>query len=78
MLMETYKTCYGDCVGDRTINKLSLLIVMFESAEMFEQVAKELKQNLIIDIDRDVDYQVWSSQGTWTEKKQRTVHQETP
>lgn len=40
MLFETYKTCYGDCVGDRTINKLSLFIVMFESAEMFEQVAK--------------------------------------
>ena len=69
MLMETYKTCYGDCVGDRTINKLSLFIVMFESAEMFEQVAKELKQNLIIDIDRDVDYQVWSRQETWTEHK---------
>ena len=59
----------GDCVGDRTINKLSLFIVMFESAEMFEQVAKELKQNLIIDIDRDVDYQVWSRQETWTEHK---------
>nr|WP_297659968.1 hypothetical protein [uncultured Prevotella sp.] len=73
MLMQTYKTCYGDCVGDRTINKLSLLIVMFESGEMFEQIAKNLKENLIIDIDRDVDYIKWGKPETWMENKSKNA-----
>lgn len=73
MLFETYKTCYGDCVGDRTINKLSLLIVMFESSEMFEQIAENLKGKLILDIDRDVDYQLWGKPETWIAKKSKNA-----
>ena len=73
MLFETYKTCYGDCVGDRTINKLSLFIVMFESAEMFEQIAENLKEKLILDIDRDVDYQLWGKPETWIAKKSKNA-----
>ncbi len=69
MLMETYKACYGYCIGDRTINKLSLLFVMFESGEMFGEVAKKLESEFIIDIDRDVDYQKWGKLETWTEQK---------
>lgn len=59
MLMQEYKTCYGDCAGDRTIHKLSLLIAMFESSEMFGKIGQNLKTNLIIDIDRDIDYAKW-------------------
>lgn len=72
MLMEEYKTCYGDCAGDRTIHKLSLLIAMFESSEMFEKIGQKLKTNLIIDIDRDVDYVKWSNLETWIETKSKT------
>lgn len=72
MLMEEYKTCYGDCAGDRTIHKLSLLIAMFESSEMFEKIGQKLKTNLIIDIDRDVDYMKWSNLETWIETKSKT------
>lgn len=72
MLMEEYKTCYGDCAGDRTIHKLSLLIAMFESSEMFEKIGQKLKTNLIIDIDRDVDYVEWSNRETWIETKSKT------
>ena len=72
MLMEEYKTCYGDCAGDRTIHKLSLLIAMFESSEMFEKIGQKLKNNLIIDIDRDVDYVKWSNLETWMETKSKT------
>lgn len=72
MLMEEYKTCYGDCAGDRTIHKLSLLIAMFESSEMFEKIGQKLKTNLIIDIDRDVDYVKWSNRETWIETKSKT------
>lgn len=72
MLMEEYKTCYGDCAGDRTIHKLSLLIAMFESSEMFEKIGQKLKTNLIIDIDRDVDYVKWSNLETWMETKSKT------
>ena len=72
MLMQEYKTCYGDCAGDRTIHKLSLLIAMFESSEMFEKIGQKLKTNLIIDIDRDVDYVKWSNRETWIETKSKT------
>lgn len=72
MLMEEYKTCYGDCAGDRTIHKLSLLIAMFESSEMFEKIGQNLKNNLIIDIDRDLDYVKWSNLETWIETKSKT------
>lgn len=72
MLMEEYKTCYGDCAGDRTIHKLSLLIAMFESSEMFEKIGQKLKTSLIIDIDRDVDYMKWSNLETWIETKSKT------
>lgn len=72
MLMQEYKTCYGDCAGDRTIHKLSLLIAMFESSEMFEKIGQNLKTNLIIDIDRDVDYVKWSNLETWIETKSKT------
>ena len=71
MLMQEYKTCYGDCAGDRTIHKLSLLIAMFESSEMFEKIGQKLKTNLIIDIDRDVDYVEWSNRETWIETKSK-------
>ena len=72
MLMQEYVTCYGDCAGDRTIHKLSLLIAMFESSEMFEKIGQNLKNNLIIDIDRDVDYVKWSNRETWIETKSKT------
>lgn len=72
MLMQEYVTCYGDCAGDRTIHKLSLLIAMFESSEMFEKIGQNLKTNLIIDIDRDVDYVKWSNRETWIETKSKT------
>ncbi len=73
MLLETYKTCYGDCAGDRTVQKLSLLIVMFESSEMFEKTNEGLKEKFIIDIDRDVDYLQWSKPEKWTCEKSKTV-----
>ena len=72
MLMQEYKTCYGDCAGDRTIHKLSLLIAMFESSEMFGKIGQNLKTNLIIDIDRDIDYVEWSNRETWIETKSKT------
>ena len=71
MLMQEYKTCYGDCAGDRTIHKLSLLIAMFESSEMFGKIGQNLKTNLIIDIDRDIDYVEWSNRETWIETKSK-------
>lgn len=71
MLMQEYKTCYGDCAGDRTIHKLSLLIAMFESSEMFGKIGQNLKTNLIIDIDRDIDYAKWSNRETWIETKSK-------
>ncbi len=71
MLLDAYKTCYGDCVGDRTILKLSLYISMFESTEMFEKLNEDLKEKLDIDIDRDVDYKHWAKTETWTSQKKK-------
>ena len=72
MLEEAYKTCYGDCAGDRTIHKLSLLVSMFESSEIFEKLNKDLPNQLIIDIDRDVEYDYWGRPETWTAMKSKT------
>ena len=48
MLMQEYKTCYGDCAGDRTIHKLSLLIAMFESSEMFGKIGQNLDRKSVV------------------------------
>ncbi len=71
-LKQAYVSCYGECIGDRTINKLSLFIAMFESSEMFAKIARDLKENLCIDIDRDVDYGEWGKPETWRLSKTKT------
>lgn len=68
-LQAAYSNCYGDCVGDIKVLKLSLLIAMFESADMFEKISDDLAKNFIIDIDRDVDYKKMSTPKTWYDLK---------
>lgn len=78
MLLHAYKTCYGNCPGNRNVHKLSLLITMFESSEMFEKIAHNMEQNLIIDIDRDVDYSTWSKPETWNACVEKTRQEALP
>lgn len=77
-LLNAYKTCYGYCPGNRDVHKLSLLITMFESSEMFEKIAQNMEQQLIIDIDRDVDYTAWSTPETWTANVEKTRREVPP
>jgi hypothetical protein len=46
-LKIAYSNCYGDCVGDIKVLKLSLLIAMFESGDMFEKIGKKLEKNFL-------------------------------
>lgn len=64
-LQTAYSNCYGDCVDDIRMLKLSLLIAMFESGDMFEKLSNQLENSFIIDIDRDVDYLLWGNTATW-------------
>ena len=72
-LQIAYSNCYGDCVGDIKVLKLSLLIAMFESGDMFEKIGKKLEKNFLLDIDRDVDYSEWSKPETWYAMKTKPI-----
>ena len=72
-LKIAYSNCYGDCVGDIKVLKLSLLIAMFESGDMFEKIGKKLEKNFLLDIDRDVDYSEWSKPETWYAMKTKPI-----
>ena len=77
-LQTAYSNCYGDCVGDIRMLKLSLLIAMFESGDMFEKLSKMLENSFIIDIDRDVDYLLWGNTATWYALKTKTASSGSP
>lgn len=78
MLKQEYESCYGDCAGDRNLHKLSLLMALFKSSERFEKIGEDLKTRLIIDIDRDVDYEAWGNPTFWTETKAKSVPSGSP
>lgn len=78
MLKQEYESCYGDCAGDRNLHKLSLLMALFKSSERFEKIGEDLKTQLIIDIDRDVDYEAWSNPTFWTETKAKSIPSGSP
>lgn len=77
-LKTAYSNCYGDCVGDIRMLKLSLLIAMFESGDMFEKISNMLENRFIIDIDRDVDYLSWGNTATWYALKTKTARNRSP
>ena len=77
-LQTAYSNCYGDCVGDIRMLKLSLLIAMFESGDMFEKLSKMLENSFIIDIDRDVDYLLWGNTATWYALKTKIASSGSP
>ena len=77
-LKTAYSNCYGDCVGDIRMLKLSLLIAMFESGDMFEKISNMLENSFIIDIDRDVDYLLWGNTATWYALKTKTARNSSP
>ena len=77
-LQTAYSNCYGDCVGDIRMLKLSLLIAMFESGDMFEKISNQLENSFIIDIDRDVDYLLWGNTATWYALKAKTASSGSP
>lgn len=78
MLKQEYENCYGDCAGDRNLHKLSLLMALFQSSERFEKIGEDLKKLLIIDIDRDVDYEWWGNPASWTETRAKSVPSGSP
>lgn len=77
-LQTAYSNCYGDCVGDIRMLKLSLLIAMFESGDMFEKISNQLENSFIIDIDRDVNYLLWGNTATWYALKTKTASSGSP
>ena len=77
-LQTAYSNCYGDCVGDIRMLKLSLLIAMFESGDMFEKISNMLENRFIIDIDRDVNYLSWGNTATWYALKTKTARNSSP
>ena len=77
-LQTAYSNCYGDCVGDIRMLKLSLLIAMFESGDMFEKISNQLENSFIIDIDRDVNYLLWGNTATWYALKTKTARNSSP
>lgn len=77
-LQAAYSNCYGDCVGDIRMLKLSLLIAMFESGDMFEKLSNMLENSFIIDIDRDVNYLSWGNTATWYALKTKTARNSSP
>lgn len=77
-LQTAYSNCYGDCVGDIRMLKLSLLIAMFESGDMFEKISNMLENSFIIDIDRDVNYLLWGNTATWYALKTKTARDSSP
>ena len=78
MLKQEYESCYGECAGDRNLHKLSLLMALFHSSERFEKIGEDLKKLLIIDIDRDVDYEWWGKPTSWTETRAKSVPSGSP
>ncbi len=70
-LKEAYMACFNEFEGDKTVRKLSLLIALFEGGEYFETVNTGLKDKLVIDIDRDVDYLAWGNPAMWTAFKKK-------
>lgn len=78
MLKKEYESCYGDCIGDRNLHKLSLLMAMFQGYEKFKKIAQDLKTRLIMDIDKDVDYMEWSNLAHWTKETSNSVQYSSP
>ena len=55
-----YKDYYGSCTEDRIVTLSGLYSTLKKCTEIFARRCAELKENFIIDIDRDVDYRHWS------------------
>lgn len=61
-----YKDYYGSCTEDRSFTQSGLHELLTRNTRIFARLCAKLKENFIIDIDRDVDYRLWSKLETWT------------
>ena len=65
-----YKNYYGSCTKFRFVTQSVLHSTLKSNTEIFARLCAELKENFIIDIDRDVDYRDWSDLGAkYAERK---------
>ncbi len=78
MLVSNYKACYGNYAYSIRYNQHSLLFNLLHCAALFRRVGSRLKDRLIIDIDRDVDYRHWGNIATWTALKPQPATTDAP
>ena len=67
----TYKDYYGSCTEYRIVTLSDLHSTLKKCTEIFARRCAELKENFIIDIDRDVDYRDWSD--LWAKYAEQTT-----
>ncbi len=66
-----YENYYESCTKYRFITQSGLHSTLKSNTEIFAELCAELKENFIIDIDRDVDYRDWSE--LWAKYAQQTT-----